>query len=799
MFGGHGHSHGGKECDHGHGHNSGRANIGFGDDDDTQANKPMMNPDMMMMQKMMMANAMRANQMKSENKDATNIAVPVTPNPMMMMNQEMSPEMMEMAKEMFEQRQKLMKEYEEKGGKSNPEALHEMMAKAQQMNKNSMAKIAEMRSKNEGIVPENAADSQAPVNIPNTNPTLLNESINNSKLDDIINNKNTSAKKAKNEQEALILDAISRKDYSNLTAVKATQYGVLDHLKSLIESNQVDPYKPDEENVYLLHWAAINNRLEIAKYLVGLNCDIDPIGGELESSPLNWAARSGHIQMVVYLMQQGANPHNYDIEGFSTIHLSTMFGHSMATAYLLAKGLDPDIKDKNGATALMFAAQRIHSRDPAQLLITFNSRLNAQDNKGNTPLHYCVAYNNSTVMKILLEKGASLDVKNNKGLNPIEFSIDRGKGGAAKMMQISKDDDRDKLPGFIRSISKNKDTRKLGTRIYPFFLLFYIGLVFEANITWISKSIFIAALYGISYLYQMIFFDKNVLKYIPIATTLSFIFWLYTTYILYFSKYVADLNLFTGFFIFSTSMSWYNLYKAYKSDPGVLTSNREQMSQTIIKFVEQEAFSLDQFCTACIIRKPLRSKHCADCDRCVAKFDHHCPWVDNCIGQANLKYFIGFVFWTPMCLAYFIHGAIIFFSESCLKANQENFANLTTFKIFLQFMQCSPWVAFFTIIAAFNLFWITCLCICHIYQAVFIGLTTNERMNLNRYTHFSDKEGNYHNPFHFGIIQNFADLLDTNFCFLKPSLVNWKKEHDIQDLINSRLDKKKDKYNYQIV
>lgn len=93
---------------------------------------------------------------------------------------------------MFEQRQKLMKEYEEKGGKSNPEALHEMMAKAQQMNKNSMAKIAEMRSKNEGIVPENAADSQAPVNIPNTNPTLLNESINNSKLDDIINNKNTS-------------------------------------------------------------------------------------------------------------------------------------------------------------------------------------------------------------------------------------------------------------------------------------------------------------------------------------------------------------------------------------------------------------------------------------------------------------------------------------------------------------------------------------------------------------------------------------------------------------------------------
>lgn len=301
----------------------------------------------------------------------------------------------------------------------------------------------------------------------------------------------------------MILDAISRKDYSNLSAVKATQYGVLERLKSLIESNLVDPFKPDEENVYLLHWAAINNRLEIAKYLVSLNCEIDPIGGELESSPLNWAARSGHIQMVVYLMQQGANPFNNDIEGFSTIHLSTMFGHSMVTAYLLAKGLDPDLKDKNGATALMFAAQRTHSRDPAQLLITFNARLNAQDNKGNTPLHYCVAYNNATVMKILLEKGASLDVKNNKGMDPIEFSIERGKSAAANMMKISKDDDRDKLPGCLRSISKNKETRKLGTRIYPFFLLMYIGLVFESNIPWVSKTIFIAILYGISYLFQM--------------------------------------------------------------------------------------------------------------------------------------------------------------------------------------------------------------------------------------------------------------------------------------------------------
>jgi ankyrin repeat protein len=47
-------------------------------------------------------------------------------------------------------------------------------------------------------------------------------------------------------------------------------------------------------------------------------------------------------------------------------------------------------------------------------LVTFNANLNAQDNKGNTALHYSIAYNNVAVMKLLVEKGASLEIKNHK-------------------------------------------------------------------------------------------------------------------------------------------------------------------------------------------------------------------------------------------------------------------------------------------------------------------------------------------------------------------------------------------------
>uniref|UniRef100_A0A1B6EA99 Uncharacterized protein n=1 Tax=Clastoptera arizonana TaxID=38151 RepID=A0A1B6EA99_9HEMI len=50
-------------------------------------------------------------------------------------------------------------------------------------------------------------------------------------------------------------------DCSNFDIVKATQYGSLERVKQLVEEG-CDVNQPDNETVTLLHWAAINNRLE---------------------------------------------------------------------------------------------------------------------------------------------------------------------------------------------------------------------------------------------------------------------------------------------------------------------------------------------------------------------------------------------------------------------------------------------------------------------------------------------------------------------------------------------------------
>ena len=83
------------------------------------------------------------------------------------------------------------------------------------------------------------------------------------------------------------------------------------------------------------------------------------------------------------------------------------------------------------------------------------------------------------------------------------------------------------------------------------------------------------------------------------------------------------------------------------SDPGVFPINNIDIpllkKRTKKQYILRGRKYKIKFCHTCLIYRPLGCSHCKICNVCVEKYDHHCPWVGNCIGGNNYRFFYFFV------------------------------------------------------------------------------------------------------------------------------------------------------------
>lgn len=218
-------------------------------------------------------------------------------------------------------------------------------------------------------------------------------------------------------------------------------------------------------------------------------------------------------------------------------------------------------------------------------------------------------------------------------------------------------------------------------------------------------------------------------------------------------------------FLFTISFFFHTAF----SDPGILPRARPDEAAYIEQFInDYKNDTLQQqrsrppprvkdiyinnqpvrikYCFTCLMFRPPRASHCSVCDNCVDCFDHHCPWVGNCVGKRNYRYFYMFIIsFSLLCLfvlACSLTHIILLTKESdIIKACEQSPASVYVFLI------CFISVWSILALAGFHTFLIA------------VNLTTNEDLK-----GIYSKNSGQRNPFSSSMIDNCL----TTLCSAAP-------------------------------
>eukprot|EP00916_Digyalum_oweni_P026921 GHVL01044200.1.p1 GENE.GHVL01044200.1~~GHVL01044200.1.p1 ORF type:complete len:375 (+),score=17.18 GHVL01044200.1:26-1126(+) len=264
-------------------------------------------------------------------------------------------------------------------------------------------------------------------------------------------------------------------------------------------------------------------------------------------------------------------------------------------------------------------------------------------------------------------------------------------------------------------------------------------------------------------IWKYMFRQKNpIVQIFYLAITLGGYFGVYIfgnpmipgPYLTWWHKYSTPALVFIGVWIF---------YKASETSPGYVTKENEK------RVVSQYAYDGHVFkenkCSTCLTVKPARSKHCSLCNMCVIRYDHHCIWVNNCIGEGNYRIFCIFLLHHAVLCLYgaFVGCAILMGEVKSRNLLNATFINPLTgalkqanhWVVFQYLLVTHPVIMCVALMCAIMGFVLLCFLLMHLRLAAW-GLTSNESMKI-RYSRY-EKQDNKEDP---SVVINLFDTGNT--------------------------------------